>query len=333
MSLRIGQFGVGRIGASHARILSGAEGVDALLVYDPDRERARKLADGVGADVAASPDELIESVDAVVIATPTSTHVDLVTRCLDVGVPTFCEKPMALHLDDMRAILQKVEESSTVLQVGYHRRFDPGYQEARRLRRAGALGHVYAVRLAGHDPAPPPIDYIANSGGIFRDLHIHDFDVLRFVLDQEVTQVFAAGSSTGYPEFSKYGDYDTVVTMLWLSDGTLGVMTGGRENGAGYDIRMEVFGSNDTIAVGLDTRVPLHPVEPESPVLDEDAWPDFQTRFATAYAEELRTFVDVARSVVDNPCTAADAYVALRVAVAASRSAEKQRPVAVDEVS
>lgn len=330
--MRIGQFGVGRIGAFHAAVLAGLDHVEELVLYDPASARAEELADRIGASVADSPQRLVDSVDATVIATPASTHSELVHMCLAAGRPTFCEKPVALDLGQMRRIVEHAEDTGTVLQVGYHRRFDAGYEAARRLRRDGALGRVYAVRMAGHDPSPPPLDYIAHSGGIFRDLHIHDFDILRHVLGQEVSEVYATGSAEGFPEFRQHNDYDTVATVLRLADGTVGVMTGGRDNRAGYDIRMEIFGSKDTVAVGLDDRTPLRSLEPGARPFAGPSWPDFQTRFEDAYRSELTAFVGVATGGSENPCTVTDAYEALRVAAAADRSVAEGRPVAVSEI-
>lgn len=330
--MRVGLFGSGRIGTLHASILAANAHVERLVICDADHARAQQAAAAVSADVAATPDALLRHVDAAVVATPTDTHAELVHRCLDARVTTFCEKPVALDLAELRKVADHAADAATPLQVGFQRRFDAGYTEAKRRHDAGELGRVYAFRLAGHDPAPPHAGYIGASGGIFKDLHIHDFDILRFVLGHEVAAVHAAGAVLGFDEFAEHDDYDTSAATLRLVDGTLGVLTGGRHNPAGYDIRMELFGSRDSVAVGLDERVPLRSVEPGMRPFDGPAWPDFQHRFFAAYHRELDGFVDVARGAAPNPCTVDDAYQALRIAEAATRSAHEGRTVALDEI-
>jgi myo-inositol 2-dehydrogenase/D-chiro-inositol 1-dehydrogenase len=228
--------------------------------------------------------------------------------------------------------VEAVESSGAMLQIGFQRRFDAGYAEARRLVESGALGTVYSVRLATHDPGPPPEEYVAASGGIFRDLHIHDFDVLRWLTGQEVDEVYAAGGVLGFDFFARHGDVDTSAALITMRDGTIAVLTGGRHDPLGYDVRAEIFGSKDSVAVGVDARTPLRSVELGVPPPEKPAYPDFQERFPDAYRAEMKHFLSLARGEADNPCTVRDALEALKIAIAADLSLAEHRPVALSEV-
>lgn len=330
--MHIGVAGVGRIGSFHARSASAHPDVAATTIYDPDHVLARAVAESCGAGIATSLDALLNDTDALVIATPTSTHADLIRRATDRGRPVFCEKPIALDLDATRAIVEHVAESGATVQIGFQRRFDTGYGRARAMVADGGLGRLYVVRMAGHDAQPPHEAYLPTSGGIFRDLSIHDFDIARFVTGQDIIEVYADGAVIGFDFFARYDDVDTAVAVLRFSGGALGIVSAARHDPLGYDIRMELFGSADSIAVGLDARVPLRSVEADGPALSPRPWASFVDRFADAYRAELDAFIDVAAGRRPNPCPPADALIAMRVAVACDRSRKEHRPVALSEV-
>jgi myo-inositol 2-dehydrogenase / D-chiro-inositol 1-dehydrogenase len=228
--------------------------------------------------------------------------------------------------------VDRVESSEATLQIGFQRRFDAGYKEAKRLIEAGELGTLYAIRLATHDPEPPHEGYIPESGGIFRDLHIHDFDILRWLTRSKAEQVCAWGSVRRFKVFEKYGDFDTSALIIRMADGVLAVLTGGRQNPLGFDVRTEIFGSEDSISVGLDRRTPLRSVEPGGAPFPRKAYASFLVRFKDAYRAELAHFLEVARGRAENPCTARDALEALQIAVAAEVSVAENRPVMVEEI-
>ncbi|HEX5466849.1 MAG TPA: Gfo/Idh/MocA family oxidoreductase [Candidatus Limnocylindrales bacterium] len=330
--MRLAQLGAGRIGRLHARLL--AELIDPLdlIVADIDAARAAEVAAAVGATPAASIDEAVGRADALVIAAATDAHAGLVRRGLERRIPVFCEKPLARSLTETVALVEAVEASKVPVQVGFQRRFDPAYREARRLVETGALGTIYAIRLAGHDPAPPHEAYIPTSGGIFRDFSIHDFDALRYLTGSEVAEVYADGEVRGFPVFGRYGDVDTAVATLRLVDGTLAVLTVTRHDPLGYDIRTEIFGSGDSVAIGLGPRTPLRSLEPGVPPPAGPTWSDFLVRFEDAYRAELAAFLQVARGEIATPCTARDGLAALLVAEAADRSRHEHRPVAIAEI-
>jgi myo-inositol 2-dehydrogenase / D-chiro-inositol 1-dehydrogenase len=330
--MKVGLLGAGRIGALHAGLLAGDPRVEEILVGDADSRRAGGVAAEVGGRSGTIEDILGSGPDAVVIATSTPAHAPLILASVEAGIPAFCEKPIALGYDDTVEVVEAVESSGAVLQIGFQRRFDAGYAEARRLVESGELGTIYSVRLATHDPEPPPEEYIAASGGIFRDLHIHDFDVLRWLTGAEAREVYATGSVRGFDFFGTHGDVDTSAALITMQDGTVAVLTGGRHDPLGYDVRAELFGSQDSVAVGVDARTPLRSVEPGTPPSEKTGYPNFQDRFLDAYRAELKYFLSLASGEVENPCTARDALEALKIALAADLSLAEHRPVGVSEV-
>jgi myo-inositol 2-dehydrogenase / D-chiro-inositol 1-dehydrogenase len=330
--MEVGLLGAGRIGAMHAGVLAGDPRVEQILVGDADSQRAEKVAAGVGGEARGIEGILASGPDAVVIAASTPAHAPLILASVEAGIPAFCEKPIALGYEHTLEVVEAVESSGAVLQIGFQRRFDAGYAEARRLVETGALGTIYSVRLATHDPEPPPEEYIAASGGIFRDLHIHDFDVLRWLTGGEADEVFAAGGVLGFDFFARHADVDTSAALITMRDGAVAVLTGGRHDPLGYDVRAELFGSKDSVAVGVDGRTPLRSVEPGIPPPEKTTYPNFQERFLDAYRAELKHFLSLARGEAENPCTARDALEALRIAMAADLSLAEHRPVGITEV-
>jgi len=332
--LHLGLVGVGRIGRFHAQTLSTLPDVSRLTIADLDADHAAAVAAEVGAGVTESPEEIVGAgVDALVIATSTPGHVPMLELAAEAGVAAFCEKPVALELEVLDRVVEDVERSGVLVQIGFQRRFDAGYRAARDAVAAGRLGTLLVLRAATHDPVPPADDYIAASGGIFRDLHIHDFDAIRFVTGQEVAEVYADGAVRETPWFEDHGDVDAAAAVLRLGDGALAVLTGTRHDALGYDVRLEVFGSRDSVAVGVDDRTPLHSLEPDAENAPAHAYRDFVERFQAAYRSELQEFVAVVRDGGPSPCTLADARAALAVALAAGRSRAEHRPVAIEEVT
>jgi myo-inositol 2-dehydrogenase/D-chiro-inositol 1-dehydrogenase len=331
--VRIALIGAGRIGTLHARLLSATDGVDQLTIADALPDRAASVARDVGATAAPSIDAVLDSAEAVVIAAATDAHAELIRASIGRRLPTFCEKPLALDLGDTIALCGEIERSGVPFQLGFQRRFDAGYREARRLVETGELGTLYIVRMAGHDPAPPHESYIPVSGGLFRDFSIHDFDVLRWLTGSEVDEVYADGGVRGFEVFARYGDIDTAVATLRLANGAFAVLTVARHDPLGYDIRTELFGSKDSVSVGLGPRMPLRSVEPGVPAPEGPIWQNFLVRFEDAYRAELGAFLRVARGELTSPCTAGDGVEALRVSEAATIAVKEHRIVRMSEVT
>ena len=331
--VRIALMGVGRIGIGHAEALAHLPQVE-LTLCDPDIDRARQAAEGMG--VAFSTPQAVfadpTGIDGVVIASPTSTHEELILACAKARVPFFCEKPVAPDLEGTRRCIEAVREAGIASQIGFQRRFDPGYIEARRRVHSGELGDVHRVHMLTCDQTPPPEDFVANSGGIFRDCLVHDFDIVRWVTGREVEEVFAFGSVRGAPYFETHGDVDEAVVVLRMDDGTLASAHTSRNNGQGYDVRMEIAGTKGNATVGLEPKVPLVSAEPGVAFPNDKPWDDFIARFQECYVVELRAFVDVVAGRTPSPCPIDEALEALHVALAAGLSRVEGRPVLVNEI-
>jgi myo-inositol 2-dehydrogenase/D-chiro-inositol 1-dehydrogenase len=331
--LHVGVIGVGRMGAFHAETLQALQGVASVVLADADPARALEVASELGVTAAETPEALFESgVDAVAIATATPGHAPLLRLAASAGVPAFCEKPVALALAAFDDVVDDVGRAGILVQVGFQRRFDAGYRAARDAVATGALGNLLVVRAATHDPAPPSEAYVASSGGIFRDLHIHDFDAVRHVTGQEIVEVYADGAVRETAWFESHDDVDAAVAVLRLSGGSLGILSGTRHDPLGYDVRLEVFGARDSIAVGFDSRSPIRSVEPGA-APPGAGYRDFLERFEHAYRAELAEFVRTVREGGESACSLAEARAALVVALAADRSRAERRPVSIMEVT
>ncbi|MFF9092449.1 Gfo/Idh/MocA family oxidoreductase [Streptomyces sp. NPDC014802] len=331
--MRIGILGLGRIGAFHAETLSGLDAVESLVVADPFADAAKAAAERFGAEVADSPEALLAAgVDGVVIAAATDAHPALIRAGVAAGVPVFCEKPVARTMTEGVEVLRAVEGADVPIQIGFNRRFDAGFTTARAAVRSGELGTLHTVRSTTLDPAPPPAAYIAASGGIFRDCSVHDFDIIRWVTGREVTEVYAVGGNRGADYIRQAGDADTTGALLTLDDGTLAVVSNSRHNGRGYDVRMELHGFADSLAVGLDDRLPLRSAEPGVTFPAGTPFDFFMDRFTAAYRAELAAFTEVIAGTRPSPCTVADALEAGWIAEACTLSLREHRPVSLAEV-
>jgi myo-inositol 2-dehydrogenase/D-chiro-inositol 1-dehydrogenase len=330
--MRVGLVGAGRIGMLHAETLTQLPTVAELVVADAEPSRARAVADKTGAAHAEVSAMFTGRVDALVVAAATAAHAELVHRAADAALPVFCEKPLASDVAGTKAVLEHVEAAGVSLQVGFQRRFDAGYRAAREAVGSGRLGWVHSIVATTFDQAPPHASYIPQSGGIFRDCHIHDFDIIRYVTGREVATVYATGGNKGEEFFRQAGDVDSSAAVLTLDDGTVATVLGGRYNGAGYDVRFEVHGSEAMIAVGLDERSPLQSAEPGVTWPPGQPYGNFFERFHGAYVAELGGFLDHVLGRIPNPCPPRDALEALYVAEAAQRSRDERRVVHVEEV-
>ncbi|MET7601903.1 Gfo/Idh/MocA family oxidoreductase [Streptomyces avermitilis] len=332
--MRIGLVGAGRIGTFHATTLSRHREVGSLIITDVAPARAHELADRLGETAAPGVDEIFTwGVDAVIITAATAAHAELIGRAARSGLPVFCEKPIAVDLPGTLSALSEVDAAGTILQMGFQRRFDVGYTGAREAVRSGRLGRLHTVRAMTADQSPPPPDYLPLSGGIYRDCLVHDFDIVRWVTGREIIEVYATGADAGPAMFREAQDVDTAAVVLTLDDGTLATATATRINGAGYDVRMELAGELDTVAVGLDDRTPIASTEPAGPPPADKPWTGFLERFGPAYEAELAAFVEVVRGERANPCDGREALQALRVAEACELSRHERRPVQLGEIA
>jgi myo-inositol 2-dehydrogenase/D-chiro-inositol 1-dehydrogenase len=330
--MRVGLIGLGRIGTLHAANLTAQEGVE-LVVTDAVPAAVEAAGQRFGATAATDAGELIgHAIDALVIAAPTRFHLELIKAGVAADLPVFCEKPVAEDPCVAQELLAEVEAAGVPVQIGFPRRFDPAFTAAKAALDDGQLGWLTTVRSTTMDPAPPPRAYVAGSDGIFHDCMIHDLDAVRWVTGRDVVEVYAIGGNRGDQLFTELEDADTASALLTFDDGTIGVISNTRYNGQGYDVRLELHGSEGSIAAGLDDGLPMTSADPDITFPVGPAHAFFMDRLAEAFTIELATFLDVAAGRRTSPCTMRDGLEASWVAEACSRSRREHRPVRLDEL-
>lgn len=292
---KIALLGVGRIGTMHARLLVEHPLVGTLVLADVSPERAEAVAGELGCEHAPIEAALDPAnplgLEGLIIATSTSTHADLLVRAAEIGLPTYCEKPLAVDLDEARRAQQALEAAGLPHHIGFHRRFDEGYSRAKALVESGELGEIRRVHAVTADPAPPGDDFVRTSGGIYVDANAHDFDILRWVLGREIVEVYATGSARGKDVFADAGDCSDAVTVVTFDDGTVGSVQSSRYNGQGYEVRLDLMGTEGSANVGLDNKVPFRSVEDGVAFPPAEPWFDFIERFRPCYERELDHFL------------------------------------------
>jgi myo-inositol 2-dehydrogenase / D-chiro-inositol 1-dehydrogenase len=321
------------MGAFRAHALAEHPEVEQVFVGSHHPERARELSDVIGGRGGTIDEVLDEELDALVISTATAEHPAQVAAGAERRLPMLCEKPISIDLVDTEATIEVVNEAGVELQIAFMRRLDAGFRRARELISAGTAGTLYSLRMCAHDHEPADERYIATSGGIFCDLHVHDFDMARWLTGREVKEVFATGTVRAWEAYGRQDDVDTSAMVLTMDDGLPVVITGARHDPIGYDFRAEILGSGDSIAVGIDGRTPLHSVQPGAPPPPADPYRGFLDRFRDAFIAETAAFVDLALGRGSNPCPPEEALSALRVAVACDRSWRERRVVGVEEAA
>jgi myo-inositol 2-dehydrogenase / D-chiro-inositol 1-dehydrogenase len=332
---RIGVIGVGRIGSMHAELLARrVPGAALASVYDSHADGARSVGADLDVPVAGSVEELLTSpdVDAVAICTSTNTHAALIVAAARAGKAIFCEKPVSLDLDEVDRALQAVDAAGVPFQIGFNRRFDPAHASVQQAVATGQIGEPQLVRITSRDPAPPPIEYVRHSGGIFLDMTIHDFDMARYVTGSEVIEVFARGAVRVDPAVADVGDIDTALVMLVHENSCLTSIDNSRRAVYGFDQRVEVFGSQGMAA----TENPLahSGLVRTADGTREPALPHFYLeRYTASYIREWEAFVGALAAGAAPPVTTTDARAPLVIGLAAQRSLEESRPVRVAEVT
>jgi len=329
--LRFGVFGAGRIGRVHAATVAAHPGAELVAIHDPMREAAEQLAGSYGARVAGAARDVIaaQDIDAVIIGSPTPTHVDLLTAAVQAGKAVLCEKPIDLDLARVDACWQEirgsVENGGTVM-IGFNRRFDPSFADARSRVAAGEIGTLEQLIIISRDPAPAPAGYIASSGGIFRDMTIHDFDMARFFLG-EVVEVQAMGANLIEPYIAQAGDHDSALVTLRGASGALCQIVNSRRCAFGYDQRVEAFGSTGMLSVGNQTPTTVRRSDAAGTEQSQPYLNFFIDRYTPAYRAELDHFItSVEKGTAPSP-TFADGRAALALADAANESLATGRAV------
>jgi myo-inositol 2-dehydrogenase / D-chiro-inositol 1-dehydrogenase len=329
----LGLIGLGRIGAFHTDTLMNLPGLDRLLITDERLDVVNQVATKYGATPVDSVQALFASgVDGVVIAAATPAHASLTLASVERGLPTFCEKPVASTAAESAQVAAAIARNGVPVQIGYQRRFDAAFAAAKVAVDSGTLGALHTVRSTTMDPAPPPMDYIAGSGGIFRDCAVHDFDTVRWITGQEAVEVYATGSVQGDPLFTEYGDVDTAAIVVRFDGGALGLVSAARYNGRGYDCRLEVHGFDNTVVAGWDQGVPVQNTDPATDFPTGTPHNFFMDRFTEAFRTELSGFLEVVKGGPVLGATVADAVEVAWIAEAAAESLRRGAPVTIKEV-
>lgn len=330
----IGLIGSGRIGRQHAVNISNHPRAELSAIADPDISSATMLAARFGARVLAEPRALIQdtSIDAVVIASPTATHIDLITECLGAGKHVLCEKPIDLDIARVDALWPKVEASETHVALGFNQRFDPAFNDVHARIARSEVGTLEHLSLISRDPSPPPLEYLSTSGGIFRDMTIHDFDLVRHFIG-EIDEVSAFGSQLFDPGARNVGDYDSVTVSLKARSGLTANIFNSRHSSFGYDQRLEAFCSDGNIAVSnLDSSL-VESSSASGSGLKNGYVESFLVRFDDAYRLEFDEFIKLLDSSESASPTFEDGREALHLANAALESARDGRVVRVNATS
>ncbi|XUY29339.1 inositol 2-dehydrogenase [Agrobacterium sp. rho-8.1] len=324
MVTRLALLGAGRIGKVHAKAIAADKRAKLVAVVDAFQEAAQAIADDTGCEISTIDAVLANpQIDAVIICTPTNTHADLIERFARAGKAIFCEKPIDLDVARAQGCIDIVKETNAKIMLGFNRRFDPHFRAVRKAIDDGQIGNVEMVTITSRDPGAPPPEYIKVSGGIFRDMTIHDFDIARFLLGEEIVSVFATGSVLVDPQIGELGDYDSASIILTTAGGRQAMISNSRRATYGYDQRIEVHGSLGSVAaenqrpVSIEiatkdgyTRPPLHDF--------------FMTRYTAAYAAEIAAFIDAIENNVAPSPSAQDGLIALKLADAALKSAREK---------
>ncbi len=327
--IRFGVLGAGRIGKVHARTIAASKNATVAYLADAMPKAAADLAAEVGAKVASVADIIkAKDVDAILIATPTGTHADLIEAASNAGKAVLCEKPVSLSVERILACLKVVEKNKTNLMIGFNRRFDPNFADLEKRIRNGDIGNVELCTVISRDPSPPPADYVKGSGGLFRDMMIHDFDMARFLVGEEFVVVNALGSALVDKAIGEAGDVDTAAVQMQTASGKIAVITNSRRATYGYDQRMEVHGSKGMLRAGNvhNTTVELATGAgfTADPVMNF-----FTERYGQAYANEVNSFIGgMAKGVSARP-NGHDGLQAQKLADAATESWQTGKPVKV----
>ncbi len=336
MTLNIGLIGAGRIGRLHAENLANRIPKARLAaVADIDLEAAQSLAADLNVETAVKHyAQLLEHEDlqAVAICSATDTHAQIITEAAVAGKHIFCEKPLDFELSRIDDALEAVEAAGVKLQVGFNRRFDPNFRKVREMASEGKIGEPQILRITSRDPEPPPLEYVKASGGIFLDMTIHDFDMARYITGSEVEEIYVIGAVMIDPKIGEVGDLDTAIITLRFENGVIGTIDNSRKAVYGYDQRVELFGSEGMISTENETP-DRHSYSNADGVQKPLPLYFFLERYTESYLREMRSFVDSVQNDTAPEVTGADGRAPVAIGLAARKSYEENRPVAIKEIT
>jgi myo-inositol 2-dehydrogenase/D-chiro-inositol 1-dehydrogenase len=334
--IKVGIIGMGRIGKVHCKSITyHVPGAVVKSVADPRMDdETRDLADGFGIveiyddyrRVLADPD-----IDAVLICSSTDTHADISIEAARAGKHIFCEKPVDTDPARIRAVISAVEEAGVKFQVGFNRRFDNNFKAIHRAMRSEKIGNVHLIRVTSRDPAPPPAEYVAVSGGMFLDMTIHDFDMVRYLSGSEALEVYAAGAVLVDPAIGDAGDIDTAVITIKLENGAIATIDNSRKAVYGYDQRAEVFGSKGAVSIS-NNAASTAVYSSEEGVTAEKPLYFFLERYMQSFSDEICQFCEAIQNDTETPVGPRDGLEPVRIALAAKRSLDEGRPVKLSEI-
>ena len=327
--VKFGILGAGRIGKVHAGTLANSPRASVAYVADALPEAAKSLAASVGARVASIDEILASDVEAILIATPTDTHADLIEQAARAGKAILCEKPVSLSVERIEACLPVVKKAGVPLMIGFNRRFDPNFAALQQRLKAGDVGEVELVTIISRDPAPPPVSYIERSGGLFRDMMIHDFDMARFLVGEDFVTVHALGGALVDKAIGLAGDVDTAAVQMQTASGKIAVITNSRRATYGYDQRIEVHGSKGMLRAGNVHMTTLERADGTGFTADV-IQNFFIDRYVAAYTAEVNAFLDAIASGKTPTPSGRDGLMAQKLAEAATKSSKTGEAVRVD---
>jgi myo-inositol 2-dehydrogenase/D-chiro-inositol 1-dehydrogenase len=334
--INVGIIGAGRIGRLHAEnLVRRIPQASVSAVCDIVLEAAQKCAAELGISTATQDHRVImedPKIEAVIICSSTDTHAQMIEEAAGAGKHIFCEKPIALDLARIDRALAAAEKAGVKLQVGFNRRFDANHSRVRQAVEQGEIGEPHLLHIISRDPAPPPIEYIRVSGGMFLDMTIHDFDMARFLIGSEVDEVYATGGVMVDPAIGEAGDIDTAVIILRFENGVIGTVDNSRQAVYGYDQRVEVFGSQGSISTG--NRHPnVATVSSAQTIYRDLPFHFFMDRYVDSYVTEMEAFIACIQRNTEPPVTGRDGRIPVIMGHAARKSYEENRPVRLSEIA
>ena len=333
--MKLGLIGAGRIGKLHGEVISfQIPGVEIKTVSDIHLDGVKEWASKVGIpNVTNNYKNILDDpeIEAVIICSSTDTHSILITESAKAGKHIFCEKPIDLDIDKIKAALEAVSEANVKLQIGFNRRFDHNFKRVRELVNDGKVGDLNIIKITSRDSSPPPVKYIEVSGGLFLDMMIHDFDMARYLSNSEVKDVTAIGTVLVDPAIGEAGDIDTAIVTLKFKNGAIGVIDNSRQAVYGYDQRVEVFGSKGCITANNDYPNTVE-VSTEDSVSSDKPFYFFLDRYEMSYADEIKAFVQAVNSGAETLVTGNDGLQPVLIGLAALKSLKEKRTVKVEEL-
>jgi myo-inositol 2-dehydrogenase / D-chiro-inositol 1-dehydrogenase len=333
--LKLGVIGTGRIGKVHiATLVQSVPQAEVAAIADINIDSANEVAKSFGiSSVSASHLDILNNpeIEAVIICSSTDTHARYIVEASKAGKHIFCEKPVDLSLEVIMGALKAASDAGVKLMVGFNRRFDPNFQKIKQLVNEGKIGDPHILRITSRDPAPPPAEYSAVSGGMFMDMTIHDFDMARYIVGSEVTEVFTSAAVLVDPAIGKAGDVDTAVITLSFANGAIGVIDNSRKAVYGYDQRVEIFGSKGMICT--DNNYPEnHRYYADDGIHGSLPLNFFMERYLESYANEMKVFCDAVINDLELPVSGNDGLLSVAIAMAAKKSYLEHRPVNISEI-